>query len=223
MKTYAALVLVSFCSIAFVQVSRRGERSVVDEAAGRPVFLLALWGIALSAAVTLLASPASVWGFRAGDLGVANLALIALGWGVVVFVVGRLIDYGTSPDRETLLGSLIGWVLVEEFLFRGALFDLVDRVAADASWDVAIVVTALLFAVSHLQYHAFKLRESALQIAYVVPTGLLFGFVRRETGSIWAPVLLHGLANAISNFTGPTPFRRTSARRSGPRPPSRRS
>jgi len=199
MTTKFALVLLAVCSIGFVEISRRGEQAVVDEALGRPVFLLALWGIALSAAVTLLASPASVWRPSFGSLGVATFSILAAAWCVVVLVVGLFVEYVPSPTPEKLLGSLIGWVLVEEFLFRGALFDLTRRAFPQWGGTGAVVVTAVLFALSHLQYHAFDMRASAVQIAYVVPTGLLFGFVRLHTGSVWAPVILHCLANGLSN------------------------
>lgn len=175
---------------------------MVDEAAGRPIFLFALWGIALAAAVTALASPSSVWRPALGGLTLPAFLGICVAWGAVVYGAGLLFEYSDAPSREDVVGALIGWVLVEEFLFRGALFDLIDRVRPPGGLDAAIVGTTVLFAVSHLQYNAFDFAESAGQIAYVIPTGLLFGWIRRRTGSVWPSVVLHSLANTIAIVGG---------------------
>ena len=210
--TVATLVLVAIASVGFVEVTRRGERSLVDEAAGRPVFLLGLWGIAVAAALTMLASPSSVWRLTAGDLGWGPFAAIAAGWVLVVVVVGYVVDYVPAPSNEQLVGSLVGWVLVEELLFRGALFDLVA--AVDDAWqaNVAVGVTAVLFALGHLQYHAFRVRESLVLLAYVLPTGVLYGWVRLETTSVWPSILLHSLANVTANVMARTGDRRPPRR-----------
>lgn len=200
LQSWIALVLLSFCSMAFVELSRHGEDAVVERAMGRPVFLLGIWGIVLSAVLVLLVSPTSVWRLTSGDLGPRPLVLISAGWAAIVALVGLLGAYTETVTTDELVGSLIGWVLLEEFLFRGALFDLVDRVSSPRGWaDAAVYVSAILFAVSHMQYHEFDVGESAVQIVYVIPTGLLFGFVRRRTGSVWPSVFLHALANLIAN------------------------
>lgn len=196
----AALALLALCSIAFVRVTREGERFAVDEAAGRPVLLLGLWGLALAAALTLVLSPSSVWRPALGSFTVAQLAGIAGAWGVVVGGFGLVAEYVVEPTAEEVIGALAGWVLVEELLFRGALFDLIDRVVPPGRLDWAVAGTTVLFAVSHLQYHAFDVSESAAQVAWVVPTGLLFGYVRRRSGNIWPSVGLHSLANAVAHL-----------------------
>jgi hypothetical protein len=123
----ASLVLLSTCAIAFVEVTREGERAVVDAAAGRPMFLLGIWGVALAAVLCLLVSPVSIWRPTTGALGMTKYA-------------------------------------------------------------------------SHLQYHDFDLVESAGQVLYVVPTGLLFGYVRRESRSLWPSMGLHSAANITAHL-----------------------
>jgi len=74
----------------------------------------------------------------------------------------------------------------EEILFRGFLFRGWLRGPRDA-WPV-IVVTALLFALLHVQYDWFV-------ISQVFVFGLLLGFMRWATGSTVLTMLLHALIN----------------------------
>jgi membrane protease YdiL (CAAX protease family) len=74
----------------------------------------------------------------------------------------------------------------EETLFRGFLFRGWHRSPHDA-W-VAIIVTALLWALSHAQYNLFF-------IGQVFVFGLLLGWFRFKSGSTILTILLHGLLN----------------------------
>lgn len=74
----------------------------------------------------------------------------------------------------------------EEILFRGFLFRGWLRKPGDA-WGV-IVITALLFALLHVQYDWFVMSQ-------VFVFGLLLGFMRWATGSTVLTMLLHGLIN----------------------------
>lgn len=74
----------------------------------------------------------------------------------------------------------------EEILFRGFLFRGWLRSPRDA-WPV-IVITALLFALLHVQYDWFVMSQ-------VFVFGLLLGFMRWATGSTLLTMLLHALIN----------------------------
>jgi uncharacterized protein len=74
----------------------------------------------------------------------------------------------------------------EETLFRGFLFRGWHRSPRDA-W-VAIAVTAILWAIIHVQYDLYV-------IAQVFVCGLLFGWFRWVTGSTVLTMLLHGMVN----------------------------
>jgi len=74
----------------------------------------------------------------------------------------------------------------EETLFRGFLFRGWHRSPRDA-WAV-IIVTALLWAVVHLQYDLYYM-------AQVFAYGLVLGWFRWATGSTILTILLHGLIN----------------------------
>jgi membrane protease YdiL (CAAX protease family) len=74
----------------------------------------------------------------------------------------------------------------EETLFRGFLFRGWHRSPRDA-W-VAIIVTALLWALSHAQYNLYF-------IGQVFVFGLLLGWFRFKSGSTILTIVLHGLLN----------------------------
>jgi membrane protease YdiL (CAAX protease family) len=74
----------------------------------------------------------------------------------------------------------------EETLFRGFLFRGWHRASPDA-WP-AIIMTALLWALIHLQYDLYY-------IAQVFAYGLVLGWFRWVTGSTILTMLLHGIIN----------------------------
>jgi CAAX protease family protein len=74
----------------------------------------------------------------------------------------------------------------EETLFRGFLFRGWHRSPSDA-W-VAIIITALLWALSHAQYNPYFMGQ-------VFVFGLLLGWFRFKSGSTILTILLHSLVN----------------------------
>jgi hypothetical protein len=78
---------------------------------------------------------------------------------------------------------------MEETLFRGFLFEgiLHSRLGRAG----AIVLTSLLWSLIHVQYDAYG-------IATIFVSGLLLGYVRLRTGSLYATMFLHGLMNLVA-------------------------
>ncbi|MHA6204243.1 CPBP family intramembrane glutamic endopeptidase [Dyella soli] len=81
--------------------------------------------------------------------------------------------------------------LVEELLFRGVLLSSVARHVGNG-WS--IVLTAVLFACVHLPDLSF--------LWYALPNltllGLMLGWLRVRSGSIWPAVLAHGMNNLLA-------------------------
>ena len=81
--------------------------------------------------------------------------------------------------------------LVEELLFRGVLLSSVAR-RVGSGW--AIVLTAAIFACVHLPDLSF--------LWYALPNlallGLVLGWLRVQSGSIWPAVLAHGMNNLLA-------------------------
>lgn len=86
------------------------------------------------------------------------------------------------------VGLCVTTPLVEEALFRGALFGTLRRRNAAA---LVVVATASLFALVHLQPQLF------LPIAMV---GAALAFLRVASGSIWPGVVLHVAFNTLSFY-----------------------
>jgi membrane protease YdiL (CAAX protease family) len=82
----------------------------------------------------------------------------------------------------------IGGPLYEEFLFRGFLFKGIAH-SRMGNW-AAVVITAAAWALIHTQFTKY-------QIVVTFFLGLYYGWVRLRTNSIWTPVFLHSLQNAL--------------------------
>ncbi|RAO75950.1 hypothetical protein CA260_15155 [Dyella jiangningensis] len=98
-----------------------------------------------------------------------------------------------SPLLRLPLALLVVSVgpLVEELLFRGVLLSAISR-HVGSGW--AIVITAVLFACVHLPDLSF--------LWYALPNlallGLVLGWLRVQSGSIWPAVLAHGANNLLA-------------------------
>jgi len=125
-----------------------------------------------------------------------TVGLIILG-NAVSWILGRTIVTSFQLDIYRTAAAA-GWLpllwlavvvvtpIGEETLFRGFLFRGWLRTPRDA-WPV-IVVTAVLWALVHVQYDAYV-------IAQVFVFGLMLGWLRWATGSTILTMLLHGMIN----------------------------
>jgi len=90
----------------------------------------------------------------------------------------------TTPLVVIFAVVILGPV-VEEILVRGLLYGFLESRLAT---NIAIILTALAFALYHLQ------------MVYFIPLfgiGLLLGWARSKTGSIGLPILIHVLNNGF--------------------------
>ncbi|MEW2565345.1 CPBP family intramembrane glutamic endopeptidase [Streptomyces sp. NPDC047070] len=123
----------------------------------------------------------------------ATLALIALFGG-----------YGTKGGVSvggalTVLGMMAGVAVVEELLFRGIVFRLVEELTGTRG---AMVISGLLFGGLHLVNSGATV-WGALAIA--IEGGLMLGAVYAATRSLWMPIGIHfGWNFALSGIFGVT-------------------
>jgi uncharacterized protein len=116
--------------------------------------------------------------FRIDSVDLTGRALIvhALGWGAAFLAVS----------------------ISEEFTFRGyLLFSLAKRIRF---WPAAILIS-VMFGVAHVPNHG----ETALGIAQVVGTGLLFCLMIRRTGNLWFALGYHAIWDWAQTFFYGTP------------------
>lgn len=76
------------------------------------------------------------------------------------------------------LGVAIGAPLVEEFMFRGALWR--GWRASKLGLRGTLILTSFFWAILHVQY-------PLVIIAYIFCLGLILGLAREKTGNLWAP------------------------------------
>jgi membrane protease YdiL (CAAX protease family) len=88
-----------------------------------------------------------------------------------------------------LLAVMFVGPLGEEFLFRGFLLEGFRH--SRLGNRGAIIATALLWAALHYQYDLFGMTE-------IVIAGILLGYARVKTGSLWLCIGLHSLMNIIA-------------------------
>ncbi len=97
--------------------------------------------------------------------------------------------YSASALAIRIVGILVLAPLGEELLFRGVIFKLL----APKSTALAVLITAALFAGSHIQY-------SWIGMALVFIDGLYFGLARAWSGSTLLTIAMHCAGNGIAVY-----------------------
>jgi uncharacterized protein len=139
-------------------------------------------------------------GFSWANFGIGAVALFVLvmGWDAVSRATGREVEPGFMGDvLKTVRADNALWLLIiaisvaapvaEEFLARGLLY----RGWSETFLRVpgAIILSSLVWTLLHLyEYDWFFLGE-------VFSIGLLLGYLRYRSNSIWLTIILHGLNN----------------------------
>ena len=80
---------------------------------------------------------------------------------------------------------------LEELFFRGFLLDSLRQ--SFIGPVLAVIITAVFWGAIHTQYELFE-------IAFIVGMGLILGYARIKTRSIFTPFLMHAMINAIAMF-----------------------
>jgi membrane protease YdiL (CAAX protease family) len=165
---------------------------------GLPAVLAALW-VAIRLSRTPFADYLALRWTSWSNLviGVVALFVVVMGWDMISGLTGREVEPGFMGEvlkSARADGAL--WLLViafcvaapitEEFFARGFLYrGWSESVLRPAG---AIVLSSLVWTALHLQYDWFFLGE-------VFSIGLLLGYLRYRSNSIWLTVVLHGLNN----------------------------
>ena len=97
------------------------------------------------------------------------------------------------------LGTIVLVPPVEECLFRGLIF----RNLHDRSRVLAYIVSTVCFAAVHLLGYLTVYTPTELLAAFLqyVPAGLCLGWAYERSGTIFAPILIHSMVNAMGIYT----------------------
>lgn len=203
--------------------------AILGASLGGDVFVVALFGADIPArglelgeivaGIIALVAIVGVCSLRKGLSTLEYLALVGnpgiktvFWWTLAAFIVDEvifrlipMIDPGYDPTwwwseyteiaADALLlfafSTIVVAPLMEEALFRGFLFAGWSRSALGVAGT--IMVTSALWAVLHVQY---GIHEFAALFSF----GIVLGYARYRTKSLWVPILMHGFFNLLANL-----------------------
>ncbi len=211
---FAAMFIGQIAVVAWFLVQQEGpmDRAAVLRVAGNglvislsvilelPTVLAALW-LAIRLSRTPFADYLALrWtSWTNALIGVASFLALVLGWEALSQVIGHDSSPGFMVDvlKSAHAGGAL-WLLViafavaapmsEELLVRGFLYRGWSETALRPGG--AILLSSLIWTAMHLQYDLdwFPFLE-------VFSIGLLLGYLRYRSNSIWLTIILHGLNN----------------------------
>lgn len=120
-------------------------------------------------------------------LGLAIEALAHLSPAFRTDFMGKVIN-STTDLLWLYLGVGLMAPLFEEFLLRGLLFGSIRHMADE---HTTVALTAGVFTLMHMQY-------DLTIMLLILPMGIVLGYSRSRSGSIWVPVALHVLNNMVT-------------------------
>ncbi|CAM4514772.1 CPBP family intramembrane glutamic endopeptidase [Paenibacillus typhae] len=166
-------------------------------------FAVYYWG-ALLIAASLVSKGNYVYSLPHDFLAVLPLCLLIL---LINGLVARRSGYSPA-GRFNTFNFIIAYPVLEEIAFRGLALPVLARHESfgalsglELGYDLipqlslAVIITAVLFAVSHLQYYRLN-AESIRFMAFALSGGLFFGLVAQATESILLTILMHISFNA---------------------------
>jgi membrane protease YdiL (CAAX protease family) len=136
---------------------------------------------------------ALLWGFITVIIALALTMTIGLLY--MFFTKTDLSKFSNIPDLQQLFSIPSLYLLVtvqpfcEEFFFRGFLFEKITKLSRPT---IAIVVTSILFGISHLSY------TYAYAAIIAVVLGVLLAVVVLKTKNLYSAIFAHTLINIAS-------------------------
>lgn len=165
---------------------------------GLPAILLVLWIATRWSGIPFADYLALRWpSWRMLGAGVGGLVLLLLTWEVISHFAGRESSPGFMVDvLKTAESDNALWLLVIAFCVAAPLSEeLLARGFLYRGWSEsflrpfgAILLSSAVWTAMHMQYNWYFL-------AQVFSIGLLFGYLRYRSNSLWLTVVLHGINN----------------------------
>ena len=96
--------------------------------------------------------------------------------------------------------SMIGVGFLEEIIFRGFLFKMMEK----DNVKTAIIVSSVTFGIGHIinLLNGAEILPTLMQIMYATSAGYLFVTIFYKSKSLWPCIITHILVNSLSIFNG---------------------
>ncbi len=160
----------------------------------------------VAVSIYVLCRPARPFALWRDDTPWSRILKLSLVW-LAVWGIGSAI-YASSrgawvpyvSGAPALLGFLLIGPLAEELIFRGAVFELAERVWPQVA-VAPIAVSSILFSAYHLQLHAYHLNSFvAFQLVFTLALCYVLARLRFFSHSIWPGLALHVATNLPHAF-----------------------
>ncbi|SMF92479.1 CAAX protease self-immunity [Paenibacillus uliginis N3/975] len=115
---------------------------------------------------------------------------------------------GYNPiGKFNIINFVITYPVIEEFIFRGLILSYLNQYLSSEVLiqvmympvTLSVVITALLFAITHLQYYSLS-RQSIRYMIFAFMGGIFFGAITDLTHSILLSCLLHIEFNLLAVY-----------------------
>lgn len=190
---YFSLLGVSALMIVVGMVWRGGAELVLM-ATGMGTLLVVLWGVFSwdSMAPTLRQGSHFYWYAAAGGLGFATFAVAQ----ITIEILQMLFHVHAGGISGMFLHRGYGWeviilatcvqpAIIEELAFRGIILGGLRQILSGRE---AVLVSAAMFMILHL---------SPLSFPHLLTIGIILGYLRVRTGSIYPGMVLHFVHNSL--------------------------
>jgi len=129
---------------------------------------------------------------------------------VIIFLVNALVPRysGYNPvGRFNILNFATTYPIIEEIIFRGMMLPYLNESLQASPFmellylpiNLSVIITAFLFAISHLQYYKLSAQSTRFMI-FAFTGGIFFGAIANITESIAFTLLLHMEFNILSIY-----------------------
>jgi membrane protease YdiL (CAAX protease family) len=130
--------------------------------------------------------------------------LLAINLGLVGGYLVLSADATPYSGNQWLVTEVVTVPLVEELFWRGLVFSILLGVlrpafAARASTNWAVWLSGIAFGLLHAgnALAGVPLQFVAIQTLSAVVWGVMYGYARARTGSVYPPLLMHGAMNLL--------------------------
>jgi membrane protease YdiL (CAAX protease family) len=124
---------------------------------------------------------------------------------IIIFIIEVMLiaggieqqDLSNMPELQSLFSWPVMFFLIaiqpigEEIYFRGFLYDKIERYAG---WPLAVVITAVLFAIAHMSY------GKIIPVIMIFFMGLVLGYIVYKSKSLYSSIIAHIVFN-VTSFT----------------------